>query len=68
MRKELANLERTIQRLDAEKRERQQALLQATDPAEALRLHTAMTEVADKLSAAEERWLAVQEELGQAAW
>jgi len=63
VRKEIASLERTIQRLDAEKRERQQGLLQATDPAEALRLHTAMTEVAEKLSAAEERWLGLQEEL-----
>jgi hypothetical protein len=42
-------------------------LLQATDPAEAVRLHTEMTEVAGKLAAAEERWLALQEELGQAA-
>ncbi|MFM8435729.1 MAG: ATP-binding cassette domain-containing protein, partial [Planctomycetia bacterium] len=67
VRKEIATLERTIGRLDAEKRERQQALLEATDPAEALRLHTAMTEVAEKLAAAEERWLALQEELGQTA-
>jgi ATP-binding cassette subfamily F protein 3 len=67
LRKEIATLERTIQRLDAEKRERQAALLTATDPDEALRLHGDMTAVADKLSAAEERWLALQEELGQAS-
>ena len=67
VRKEIASLERTIGRLDAEKRERQQALLTATDPAEALRLHTQMTEAADRLAAAEERWLLLQEELGQAA-
>jgi ATP-binding cassette subfamily F protein 3 len=63
VRKEIANLERTIAKLDAEKRERNQALLQATDPAEALRLHTELTAVTEKLAAAEERWLAVQEEL-----
>jgi len=67
VRKEIANLERTIQRLDTDKRARHQALLQATDPAEAVRLHTEMTEVAGKLTAAEERWLALQEELGQVA-
>ena len=67
LRKEIATLERTIQRLDAEKRDRQAALLTATDPDEALRLHGDMTAVADKLSAAEERWLALQEELGQAS-
>ena len=67
LRKEIAALERTIQRLDAEKRDRQAALLTATDPDEALRLHGDMTAVADKLAAAEERWLALQEELGQAS-
>jgi hypothetical protein len=55
LRKEIATLERTIQRLDAEKRDRQAALLAATDPDEALRLHGDMTAVADKLAAAEER-------------
>jgi ATP-binding cassette subfamily F protein 3 len=63
IRKEVANLERTIARLDAERRQHNAALLAATDPAEALRLHTEMTAVAEKLSAAEERWLALQEEM-----
>ncbi|MFO0192049.1 MAG: ATP-binding cassette domain-containing protein, partial [Planctomycetia bacterium] len=63
IRKEIANLERTIARLDAEKRGLDALLLAATDPAEALRLHTEMTAVAAKLSAAEERWLALQDEL-----
>ena len=39
-------------------------MLAATDPAEALRLHGEMTALAGKLSAAEERWLAIQEQLG----
>ena len=65
VRKEVATVERTISRLDADKRDRQRALLAATDPAEALRLHTEMTELAEKLAAAEERWLALQEELGR---
>jgi ATP-binding cassette subfamily F protein 3 len=64
VRREIGTLERTIAKLDAEKRAAHEALLTATDPAEALRLHTAMTAAAEKLSAAEERWLALQEEVG----
>ncbi|NBW95780.1 MAG: ABC transporter ATP-binding protein [Planctomycetia bacterium] len=64
IRKEIANLERLIARLDAEKRERNAALLAATDPAEALRLHTEASAVAERLVAAEERWLELQAEIG----
>jgi ATP-binding cassette subfamily F protein 3 len=66
IRKEIATLERSIAKLDTEKRGLDGPLLAATDPAEALRLHTEMTAVAEKLSAAEERWLALQEELAAA--
>ena len=62
-RKELANLEKTVARLDAEKKERHAALLSTTDPAEALRLHAALTDVEAKLASAEERWLELQERL-----
>jgi ATP-binding cassette subfamily F protein 3 len=62
-RKEVARLEKTIARLDAEKKERQAALLETTDPAAAVELHTALTEVEGKLAAAEERWLELQEQL-----
>jgi ATP-binding cassette subfamily F protein 3 len=65
VRREIGNLERTIAKLDAEKRAAHEALITTTDPAEALRLHTAMTAAAEKLSAAEERWLALQEEAGE---
>jgi ATP-binding cassette, subfamily F, member 3 len=66
IRKEIATVERTIARLDAEKRPHGEALLAATDPAEAVRLHEAVTAVTEKLSAAEERWIALQEELAAA--
>ena len=62
-RKEVAKLEKSIARLDAEKKERQAALLEATDPTVAVELHTALTEVESKLAAAEERWLELQEQL-----
>jgi ATP-binding cassette subfamily F protein 3 len=66
IRKEVANLEKSIARLDAEKKEQHAALLVATDPAEALRLHEALTDVTTRLAAAEERWLELQDQLGGA--
>ncbi len=62
-RKEIATLEKTISRLDAEKKRCQAALLATTDPEEAVRHHAAMTEVAEKLATAEERWLELQEQV-----
>jgi ATP-binding cassette subfamily F protein 3 len=62
VRRELANLEKTISRLDADRKRHQESLLAATDPDEAVRMHAAMTEVAGKLAAAEERWLMLQED------
>lgn len=64
LRRELSNLERSIAKLDTEKKQVNAQMLAATDPAEALRLHTALTAVAAKLTEAEERWLAIQEQLG----
>lgn len=67
LRREISNLERTIAKLDAEKKEANASLLAAVDPAEALRLHTRVTEIGGKLAEAEERWLALQESLGDGA-
>ncbi|MFM8893148.1 MAG: ABC-F family ATP-binding cassette domain-containing protein [Planctomycetia bacterium] len=67
IRREIGALERTMQRLDVEKRAAEQALLAATDPAEAVRLHAAMTSAADRLSEAEERWLALQDRAADGA-
>jgi ATP-binding cassette subfamily F protein 3 len=58
-RRELATLERTIARLDTEKKRHHEALLTATDPAVALAVHEALTEATTALAAAEERWLAL---------
>jgi len=62
IRKEIATLERAIAKLDTEKKQHHAALLAATDPAEALKFHNEMTAVAAKLTAAEERWLELQDE------
>jgi ATP-binding cassette subfamily F protein 3 len=68
IRKEVAAVERTIAKLDTDRKRQSSALLEATDPAEALRLHEAVSALAADLAAAEERWLALQEELtGEAA-
>jgi ATP-binding cassette subfamily F protein 3 len=63
VRRELGTLERSIARLDAERKKHQAALMAATDPAEALRLHESATKAAAELATAEERWLALSEEL-----
>jgi ATP-binding cassette subfamily F protein 3 len=61
LRREVAALERTIARLDARKRELNAALLQTTDPAEALRLHKEITALGKELAPAEHRWCELQE-------
>lgn len=62
-RREIGNLERTIARLDADKKRCNAALLATTDVEAAIKLHAELTEVTTKLAAAEESWLALQEQL-----
>jgi ATP-binding cassette subfamily F protein 3 len=62
VRKEINNVEKTIARLDEQKRELNGQLLATTDPGEALRLHNEVTALTAQLAAAEERWCALQEE------
>ena len=64
LQRQVTNLERKIARLDDQKRELNAALLQTTDPDEALRLHNEMEAIAGQLGEIEERWLELQEELG----
>src|SRR5262249_36749173 len=63
IKKEMTNLERTIARLDEQKKQINAQLLESTDPAEALRLHHEVTALADQLTEAEEKWCALQLEL-----
>ena len=64
LRKEIATLERSIARLDEQKRQTNSQFLAATDPAESLRLHAEVTAIASELAAAEHRWCELQEEMG----
>ena len=63
IRKEMTNLERTIARLDDQKRQTNGQLMTATDPAEALRLHNEVSRLTTQLAEAEDRWCQLQEEI-----
>jgi ATP-binding cassette subfamily F protein 3 len=65
LRKEISNLERTIARLDEQKRTLNAQLLNTSDAAEALRLHNEVAALATPLAEAEERWCQLQEEIGE---
>ncbi|MCA9062958.1 MAG: ABC-F family ATP-binding cassette domain-containing protein, partial [Planctomycetaceae bacterium] len=65
MRKQLRNLEKTIARLDDEKKKLNAELLQTTDAKQAMKLHEQIESVGTELSEAEERWCELQQELGE---
>lgn len=67
IRKEMSNLERTIQKLDDQRRALNEALMNATQPADALRLHEELAAVSKELESIEERWLQLQSELDEGA-
>jgi ATP-binding cassette subfamily F protein 3 len=63
VRKEMMNLEKSVARLDEQKRLTNTQFLAATNPAESLRLHNEVQSLTEQLGAAEDQWLALQEEL-----
>ena len=63
VRKEISTVEKTIARLDDQKRAVNASLMESTDAAEALRLHNEVADLTAQLSAAEERWCKLQEEI-----
>jgi ATP-binding cassette subfamily F protein 3 len=65
VRKEMSNIEKSIARLDEQKKLSHASLLSTTDPGEALRIHTELTGITEELTAAEERWCVLSEELMQ---
>lgn len=65
IRKEMSNLERTIARLDQQKRQANSLLMASTDPDEALRLHKEVAAVTPQLEEAEDQWCKLQEELNE---
>ncbi len=65
IRKEQSNVEKTIARLDEQKKAASAQLLATTDAHEALRLHNDVEALAAQLAAEEERWCALQEEVAE---
>lgn len=65
IRKEMTQLERTIAKLDEQKKSTNAQLMQSTIPAEALKLHNEVSALTTQLADAEERWLRLQEELDE---
>ncbi|MEZ6060915.1 MAG: ABC-F family ATP-binding cassette domain-containing protein [Planctomycetaceae bacterium] len=64
-RKTLRNLEKTIARLDGEKKELNARMLTTSDADKAMDLHNQINAIQVELSDAEEKWCALQEELGE---
>ena len=63
MRKQIGNLEKTIARLDQQKKELHQQLMETSDADTAVRLHEELTKVGAELEDAETRWAELQEQL-----
>jgi ATP-binding cassette subfamily F protein 3 len=64
-RKQLRNLEKTIARLDEQKKALQAEMMKCRDAKKALELHNQIETVSAELSESEARWCELQEELGE---
>jgi ATP-binding cassette subfamily F protein 3 len=60
LRKQISTLEKTIARLDDQKKAANRQLMEATDPAEALRLHNEVASLTAQLAEAEDQWCQLQ--------
>lgn len=65
VRKEISTIEKTIARLDDQKRQSSARLMETSDATESLRLHNEVESLTKELAAAEDRWCQLQEELGE---
>ena len=67
VRKEISTIEKTIARLDDQKKKSSALLMQTSDAKESLKLHHEVESLAVELATAEDRWCQLQEELGEDA-
>lgn len=65
IRKEISTIEKTIARLDDQKKQSNKLLMETTDAKESLRLHNEVEDLSKQLTEAEDRWCQLQEELGE---
>jgi ATP-binding cassette subfamily F protein 3 len=63
LRKQIGNVEKTIAKLDTQRKQLNEQMMQATDPKEAMRLHEELTQVTSDLESAETKWSELQEQL-----
>lgn len=63
LRKEISQLEKTISKLDGQKKTLNEKLMNSTDAIEALKLHEELTQVSTELESAEMRWAELQEQI-----
>jgi ATP-binding cassette subfamily F protein 3 len=63
LRKQINNLEKSIAKLDQQRKEIHNQLMNATDAQSALKLHTELENVSAELESAELRWAELQEQL-----
>jgi ATP-binding cassette subfamily F protein 3 len=63
VRKEISNVEKTIAKLDDQKKKSSAELLTTTDAKEAMRLHEEIESLTGQLAEAEDRWCQLQAEL-----
>lgn len=63
VRKQIGNLEKNIAKLDQQKKDLNQQLMETSDPQAALKLHEELTKVSGELDAAETRWTELQKQL-----
>ncbi len=66
-RKELKTLEKTIAQLDDRRRTLNAQMMETRSASEALKLHNEIATITGQLTPAEERWLELQEDLGDSA-
>lgn len=64
-RKQLRNLEKTIAKLDGQKKELNAQMLKTSDADKAMELHTQIESLQQELTEAEEKWCELSEELGE---
>ncbi|MBM3967232.1 MAG: ABC-F family ATP-binding cassette domain-containing protein [Planctomycetes bacterium] len=63
IRKQIGNVEKTIAKLDTQRKQLNEQMMQATEPKEAMRLHEELTQVTADLESAETKWAELQEQL-----
>lgn len=63
IKKEIGQIEKSIARLDGERKQLNEQYMQSTDSSEAVKLHHELTRISKELETAESRWIELQEHI-----